>query len=76
MFSDPELFRVTESEMKVVYEARAQSRIEMADLERLTRRLKENYLNEKKLSEPEFNQRWPKICSEALRQAAYRPLNR
>jgi hypothetical protein len=63
---------LTENEMRVVLEARAQSRREAADLDRLKQKLREAFLLNENTSANEFNRRWPEIHSEALRLRAYR----
>src|SRR6266487_180355 len=61
---------LSEDEMRIVYEARAQSRREVADLERLKDQLLASYFKRQELTENEFNQHWPEICAGALRERA------
>lgn len=65
---------LTENEMRVVLEARAQSRRKAADLDRLKQKLREAYLLKENTSANEFNCRWPEIHSEALRLREYREI--
>ncbi len=65
---------LTEHEMRMINEARAQSRKEVADLERLRQQLKAIYLDENS-SDEDFNQHWPELCSAALRPQPDRELN-
>ena len=59
---------LTENEMRVVYEARAQSRGEAAELERLKQELRDAYLLNENGCLNEFNRRWPQIYSETMRR--------
>ncbi|MGH9882172.1 MAG: hypothetical protein ACRD6N_12110 [Pyrinomonadaceae bacterium] len=63
---------LTENEMRVVLEAREQSRREAEDLDRLKQKLREAFLLNENICANEFNRRWPEIYSEALRLRAYR----
>ncbi len=60
---------ISENEMRIVQQARAESRFEVAQLERLQQQIHPLY-RRKGNSENDFVRHWPEICSEALRQRA------
>jgi hypothetical protein len=59
-----------DDEMSVVFDARAESRREADELERLKLELRAAYLSRENASEHEFVEHWPEICSDILRQRA------
>lgn len=61
---------ISESEMTIVHKARAESRREVMELERLKQQIRAAYLLRNENSENDFVRRWPEICSEALRLRA------
>jgi len=64
--------KLTESEMRVVYEARAQSRLEAAESERLSQRLKAAHALDENACVNESLRRPIEVESEALRERAFR----
>lgn len=64
--------KLTESEMRVVYYARAQSRLEAAELERLNQRLKATHALDENASVDESLRCPIEIESEVLRKRAFR----
>lgn len=60
-----------EAELKIVEQARAQSRAEAAALEKLKWEARLAFMSKGTATEAEFERRWPQICSEMLSRQAY-----
>lgn len=59
-----------ETELRIVKNARAQSLKEATELDEMKRAMRLNYLSQKLGTESQFEQRWPQLCAERLRQLA------
>lgn len=63
-----------EAELKIVEQARAQSRAEAAALERMKGEARAAFLSRGSATEAEFERQWPQICSEMLSRQARRAI--
>ena len=62
---------LSEREMRVIEQARAESRKEVAALERMKRDVRSTLLGNAVMTNAEFERLWPQLCSEILSQQAH-----